>query len=162
MKQRTVKSLQTTSPCYSNAKSTLKVPLTFNRVKKTKHKNFNFVLFLSSPFFFARHNSKCKQCMQISNIPNNCAANLLHSYLFWASCELWVASYSLKTFPKSLCILMRTLLGFSRNNCVGVARTVYIVRPHLDYWAGAVQAVMSLLGTDLVQGEVGLLFSLST
>ena len=30
------------------------------------------------------------------NIPNDCSANLLHSYLFWASDELQVASYGLK------------------------------------------------------------------
>ena len=30
---------------YSNAESTLKALLTFNRVEKTKHKNFDFVHF---------------------------------------------------------------------------------------------------------------------
>ena len=43
-----LKSLQTASLFYSNAKSTLKVPLTFNRVEKAKLKNFDFVHFLSS------------------------------------------------------------------------------------------------------------------
>ena len=37
-----------------------------------------------------------------------------------------MASYGIKTDPKSLCILMHALLGFPRNNCVGPAR---IVRP---------------------------------
>ena len=62
--------------------------------------------------------------------------------LFWALCELWASSYGLKTAPKSLCILMRTLLvGLSRNNCVGVAR---ILTPHLGYWTHVVQAVWSV------------------
>ena len=41
-------------------------------------------------------------------------------------------SYNLKTVPKLLRVLdlMRTLLGFSRNNCMGVA---CIAKPHLDY-----------------------------
>ena len=42
-RSRSAKSLQTTFLCYSNAKSTLKVPLTFNKVEKTKLENFNFV-----------------------------------------------------------------------------------------------------------------------
>ena len=54
--------------------------------------------------------------------------------MFSASCELRVSSYGPKTVPKSLRVLMRTLLGFSRNNCVGVAR---IVTPHLHYWTRA-------------------------
>ena len=140
-KQRSSKRLQT------NAKSTLKIPLTFNKVEKTKLEDFNFVHLFSSSFFFARHNPKSIQCIQILNIPNNWSANLLHTYLFWSLCELRVASYGLKTVPKSFRILMHTLLGFSRNNCVGVAR---IVRPHLDYWMRVVQAATSLLGTNCV------------
>ena len=50
-KQRGEKSLQTTSLCYSIAKSTLKTPLTFSKVDKTKHENFDFVHLLSSSFF---------------------------------------------------------------------------------------------------------------
>ena len=38
-KLRSAKTLQTTSLCYSNAKSTLKVPLTFSMVEKTKLEN---------------------------------------------------------------------------------------------------------------------------
>ena len=52
------------------------------------------------------------QSLWIVNILNDCFANLLHSYLFWASCELRVASYGLETVSKSLRILMRKLLGF--------------------------------------------------
>ena len=55
MKQRSLKS---TSLFYSNAKSTLKVPLTFNKIEKTKPENFNFVLLLSFSFFLVTHNSK--------------------------------------------------------------------------------------------------------
>ena len=41
-----------------------------------------------------------------------------------------MASYGLKTAPKMLRVRMHTLLGFSRNNYVGMTR---IVRPHLGY-----------------------------
>ena len=46
-------------------------------------------------------------------------------------CDLRVVSYGFKTVLKSLHVLMRicTHLGFSRNDCVGVAR---IVTLHLD------------------------------
>ena len=66
--------------------------------------------------------------------------NLLHSYLFWASCELRVVSYGLKTVSKMLRIPVLMLLGFSRNICVGVA---HIVGPHLGCWTRVLQAVMS-------------------
>ena len=148
-KQRSSTSFRTTSFCYSYAKSTLLVPLTFNRVKKTKHEIFNFVHLRSSFFlcFSARHDLESIRCMQTLNTPNNYSANLLHSYLFWASCELQVASYGLKAVPKMLRILMHMLLGFSCNNCVGMT---CIVRPHLDYWTRAVQAATSLLATNCV------------
>ena len=48
MKQRRQRSLQATSPGYFIAKSTLKVPLTFNKVKKFKVENFDFLPLLSS------------------------------------------------------------------------------------------------------------------
>ena len=41
--QRSAKRLQTTSFGYSIAKSTLQVPLTFNKAEKTKRENVNFV-----------------------------------------------------------------------------------------------------------------------
>ena len=62
------KSLQTTFPSYSNAKSTLKVLLTFNTVEKTKHKNVR---------------------MQKLNIPNNCSVNLPVTFLLVLS-FVWV------------------------------------------------------------------------
>ena len=69
-----------TSLCFSNVKSTPEVPLTFNKVEKTKLENFDFV-HLSS-FFFHRHSPKSIRSLRILNIPNGCLANLLHSYLF--------------------------------------------------------------------------------
>ena len=57
-KQRSEKSLQTTSLCYSIAKSSLKPPLTFSKVEKTKRENFDFVHLLSSFFFFFSINSR--------------------------------------------------------------------------------------------------------
>ena len=47
-------------PYYFKAKSTLihVVQLTFNKIEKTKPKNFNFVLLLSFSFFLVTHNSK--------------------------------------------------------------------------------------------------------
>ena len=51
MKQRSSKSLQTISFCYSNAKCTVLVTLTFIKVAKNKQEDFNFVppFFLLSP-----------------------------------------------------------------------------------------------------------------
>ena len=68
-----------------------------------------------------------------------------------------MASYRLNSVPKSLRILMRTLHSFSHNDCVGMAR---IVRPHLDYGTRAVQAAMSLLGTNCMQAEFRFDFSI--
>ena len=121
MEQRSSKSLQTTSPCYSNAKSALKVSLTFNKVEKTKLEIsilFIFFLLLSS-FFLAKHNPKSIVFSNFKHTKRLPIANLLHSYLFCALCDVRVVSYGLKTVPKSLCVLTRTLLGFSCNNCVG-------------------------------------------
>ena len=47
-KQRRAKTLQTASLCYSIAKSTLTVPLTFIKLETTKHENFHFLCLLSS------------------------------------------------------------------------------------------------------------------
>ena len=134
-KQRSEKSLQTTSFCYSIAKSILKTPPTFSKVEKTKHENFDFVHLLSSSFI--KHNSKTIRCVQILNIPNDCSANVDYSYMFWAVYELRLVSYGLKTVSNTLHVLLRTLLIFSRNNCVGMAR---MVRPHLDNWTRALHA----------------------
>ena len=54
-----------------------------------------------------------------------------------------MGSYGPKTVTKTPRVLIRTLLGFSCNNYVGVAR---VVRPHLDYRTRAVEAANSLLG----------------
>ena len=82
-KQRSEKSVQTTTLCYSIAKSTLKTPLTFSKVKKTKHENFDFVHLLSSSFFFLvsfiKHNSKTIQYVQILRKANDCSANVDYS-----------------------------------------------------------------------------------
>ena len=51
--------------------------------------------------------------------------------------ELRLESYSLKTVSNTLRVLLRTLLSFSRNNCVGKAR---MVRPHLDNLTRALHA----------------------
>ena len=79
--QRSAKSVQTTvHHCFSNAKITIEVSLTFNKAEKTNLYNFNFVHLFS--FLFISPNLKSIQCMQILNIPSDCSANLLHSYLF--------------------------------------------------------------------------------
>ena len=133
------KCFQTTSICYSFAKSSLKSLINFSKVEKTKHENFDFVHLLSSSFFFflvssfffsIRHNSKTIRCLKILCIPNDCSANEDYSYLFWAVYELRLASSGLKTVSNTLRVLLRTLLNFSWNNCMGMAR---MVRPHTDY-----------------------------
>ena len=55
-KAESSKNLQTTSLFHSNAKTTLTVLLTFNKVEKTKVENFDFVFFFLLLFFLARHN----------------------------------------------------------------------------------------------------------
>ena len=60
-----------------------------------------------------------------------------------------------KTVGKSLRILMRTLLGFSCNNCVGVVR---IVRPHLDYWMRAVHAARSVRRSLLIVFSINVVY----
>ena len=40
-----------------------------------------------------------------------------------------MSSYGFKTVPKSLRVLVSTLLGVSRDNCIGVARIVW---PHTE------------------------------
>ena len=67
--------------------------------------------------------------MQILNIPNDCSVHGDYSYMFSAVYELRLESYGLKTVSNTLRVLLRTLLSFSRDNCVGMAR---MVRPHLD------------------------------
>ena len=165
MKQRSSKNLWETFHCYSNAKPTLLVPLTFNRFEKTKLKRFIFVQLLSSSFFFFfffflsfffhKNNSKSIRYLRTINIYMYWTA-LLTFYLFWALCELQVASYSLKTVPKSLRVFMSTLLGFSRNNYVGVAS---MVRPHMDYWACAVQANRTVRKRSFVVFSINLIFT---
>ena len=89
-----------------------------------------FLLLLSSFFFSIKHNSKTVRCEQILSIPDDCSANEDYSDLFCAVYDLRLASYGLKTVSNKLRVLLRTLLSFSRNNCVGTAR---MVRPHSDY-----------------------------
>ena len=88
-----------------------------------------FLLLLSSSSSLIKHNSKTIRCVQILNIPNDCSANGDFSCMFSAVYELRLASYGLKTVSNTLRVLLRTLLSFSRNNCVGMAG---MVRPHLD------------------------------
>ena len=158
-KQRSEKSLQTTSLCYSIAKFTLKTPLTFSKVEKTKHKNFDFVHLLSSSSFFffffffsIKHNSKTIQYVQILRIPNDCSANDDYSYMFWAVYELRLASYGLKTVSNTLRVLLRTLLSFhtiivwARHVWSGHTWTTECVR----YMQARLQAATSLLRTNRV------------
>ena len=83
------------SLCYSDAKSTVKVLLTFNKVEKTKNEILDFV-HLHSFLCLARHISTTIQSLRILNIPNDCSANLLNSYLYSDLCELQVVSYGRK------------------------------------------------------------------
>ena len=68
--------IQTTFLCYSIAISTLYVPLTFRKVKKSKRENFTSVtgfFFLVFPLF-VMHHSKTLLCMQILYMQNDCSA----------------------------------------------------------------------------------------
>ena len=113
-KQRSSKSLHTTFLCYSNAKSTLSS--TFNRVEKINLESSVLLIFflLLSSFFFHRHNRKSIWSLQILNILSDCSANLLHSYYFWALCEVRVRVMAQKlSLSRFAFACVRTLLGFS-------------------------------------------------
>ena len=62
--------------------------LTFLKVEKTKHENFNFVHLLS---LSGTHISKSIRCMQILYIPNNCSTtgHLPSSDLGWHMSYDW-------------------------------------------------------------------------
>ena len=104
-----------------------------------------FVSFLFS-FFTARINTKCVRSLRISGIPNDFLANLLHCYLFWASCELRVES-GLKTSLSRFAFSCVCFLAFSHHNCVGLG---CMVTPQLDYWALAVIAARSITCSLLI------------
>ena len=93
--------LQTTSLCFSIAKSTLKVPLIFLKVEKTKCENCNFVHFLPFIFFFVTHNSKLYGVCEYYTYQT--AALLLNPeiFLYWfgVAYELWLASYNHRKVP---------------------------------------------------------------
>ena len=55
-----------------------------------------------------------------------------------------MASYGLKIVSNTLRVLLRTLLSFLCNNCVGMAR---MVRPHLDNCTRALHA-SEVTGSD--------------
>ena len=116
MKRRSPKSFQTIFLSCSNVKSIVKVPLNLNKFEKTKRKNFDFFHF-SFSFFFCNYNLKSMQCMWILNKPNDCSANLLQSYLFWALCELWVESYGLKLSISHFTFSCVHFLAFTQYLC---------------------------------------------
>ena len=66
----------------------------------------------------------------------NCTADFGQLTSYISTCFELCASYEQQTLTQncpsvaSSSVLMRTLLGFSRNNCVSVA---HMVTPHLDY-----------------------------
>ena len=129
-KQRSEKGLQATPICYCIENSTLKTPLTFNKVEKTKHESFAFVHISFFFFYSIKYYSKSVRFVNIGNIPNIWSITLDYSYWFSASCELRLASIGLETVDNTLRVLLGTLLAFNAiYNCVGVAR---MVRPHSD------------------------------
>ena len=123
VKQMSAKSIQTISLSYSSAKSTLKVPLTFNKVEKTKNENFNFVHLVSS---VDQHNLATIRCMQILYIPRT--ALLLGIFLFWFG-----MAHELQ--PRNR---LETCLTFSFIKfccfCLWISVVACIVKPHPDYW----------------------------
>ena len=132
-KQRSAKRLQTTSLGYSIAKSTLQVPLTFNKAEKTKRENVNFVHLLS--FFFlssssVTHNSKTTRCMQILYIPNDCSATEHLPFLVWGGVRATTGELWPRNGPRACkTSVFVDFWGFGLRN-PGGAR---IVRPHPDY-----------------------------
>ena len=148
MNQNSAKILQTTIFCYSNAKSTLKLLLTFNKVEKTKPENS--ILFLFFFFLFSSSSPGINgKVYGVSKYLTYQTIAVLTCYIpicfeLCVSYKWWVMAQML-----SISCLRSHAYAFwlSHNNCVRVA---CIVRLHLDYWVYAVQAAMSLLGTNSV------------
>ena len=90
------------------------------------------------------HNSKTTQFMWVLHIPNNCSDNADHFYWFRAVCELRLFSYRLKTVSRPQRCLVQMFLWLL-TIITRIPGVVNIVRPHLDYWMCALQAVKSLL-----------------
>ena len=111
--------LSYTSLCYSNAKCTLLVLLTFNKIEKIKHEYFDFVHLL--PFLFFSFLLLCHTIPKtiqwwILCAPNDCYANGNHSYMFWAASKLYESccgSYLECTFTGSRKWRIRGTLSFS-------------------------------------------------
>ena len=105
-KQRSAKRLQTTSLSYSNAESTLKVTLTFNKVKKTKRENFNFVHLLS--FFLSFSSGITGKLYCVCNYWTYQTIALVMKFIL-TCCELrvsydwWVTA--IKLFPETVRVL---------------------------------------------------------
>ena len=85
--------------CYSNAKWTSIVSVTFYQNLIGENQTWKFRFCSSSLFFFfIMHNSNTIRRVRILCILNNRSASVDLFSLFWASCELRMASYGLKLY----------------------------------------------------------------
>ena len=149
---------------YSIAKSTLQVPLTFNKAEKTKREKVNFVHLLSSFFlsFFLLLLSRVTRklygvCKYYTYQTTSLRPNI---FLFWfgAAYKLRLESYGQETVPE---YARRACSSTSRASVYVIPGVARIVRPHPDYWTRVLQCATSLAG-NCQQAEVGLQFSLFT
>ena len=142
------KGVHTISLCCSIAKSTLYISSTnLWQGRENQHWKFQF---RSSSFFLLLLflHTKFKNDMVYVNImyiPNDYSANGDHFYQFKAAGELQLESFA---SPGYFTLSFGHSSGYSCNNCVARKVHVYIVRPYSDYWIRALQASMSLPGTN--------------
>ena len=92
MKQMSSKSIQATSFCQSDAKSTLLVPLTFIKGKKISKAKLSilFIFFLSflHSSFTNKHNQNTIWCVRIIYMPNECFAPKHLPFLAWGGVQV--------------------------------------------------------------------------
>ena len=127
--------------------------LTSIRIEKTKREmSILFIFFLS--FLFIKYKKKTRQCKWMLNIPNDCSADEDRSYLFWASCELLLVSYDLKTVSKTLRMHMSIISRIScKENFEAVCYTNHavmvkssIVSNHSNWFVcGEIHGLLSFL-----------------
>ena len=109
--------LQTTYPCYSIAKSTLYILITFLKIEQTKCGNLSFVHFLSSSFSIM-HNSKTIMVYASIIYTKQVLSYWEYSFFDW-SC-VWATIGELQCWN---CLHIRSTFsfghsfGFSCNNC---------------------------------------------
>ena len=133
---------------HPTAKSALQVLLTFLKVEKNKHENFNS-LHLPSSFFLLSSSCIPQKLYDVCKYYTyHMTALLPDIFLFWfgAMYELQLVSFGHKTIPQYTRRFHSATLWFLFMNF----SVIQIVRPDPDYWMHALLIATSLLATNCV------------